>query len=341
MYGRRVHGAETAVDVEGRGGQRQLEALRQHHLDDVAGADVLLRALDEPLEGGRRHVGPQLAAPVPARRLGAHHRCLQARDEGVDPRDCRIVRPVRRGPVAEIRVRHDADRLADVVEHQDALHEHHADVGQREVVLRGDRQTLERPHGVVAEIADGAADEAGQTRKRHRAARTEQALQLDQGVVGGASLHRPVRGFHLDLVTADPQHTDGLGAEEAEPTPALPALHALEEEAVWAAMDLQERRDRRLQVGEDLPADRNEVTLLGEGVEILPGRPGVAHTRPARGRPAAGRHRHSAATVDRATPSRGRCVCVAGSSVLLDAVAVGALRGCPPGAAPAVGDRFA
>src|SRR2546426_1214599 len=44
----------------------------------------------------------------------------------------------------------------------------------------------------------------------------------------------------------------------------LAALDALEEEAVRPAVDLQERRHRGLQVGQDLAADGDQVPLAGE-----------------------------------------------------------------------------
>ena len=46
QIGRRVHAPQRAVDVERRGRGRPLRALRGHALEDVAGDDVLLHALD-------------------------------------------------------------------------------------------------------------------------------------------------------------------------------------------------------------------------------------------------------------------------------------------------------
>jgi hypothetical protein len=42
-------------------------------------------------------------------------------------------------------------------------------------------------------------------------------------------------------------------------------------------MNLEERRHRCLEVGEDLPAHRDQVATPGEREEVLAGRPGGAH----------------------------------------------------------------
>ena len=52
----RVHQPEDPVDVEGVGARdRQVEALGEHHLEDVAGRDVLLGRLDAVLVQAGRH----------------------------------------------------------------------------------------------------------------------------------------------------------------------------------------------------------------------------------------------------------------------------------------------
>ena len=47
--GRGIDGSQRPVEVERRLGEGPREALRGHDLDDVAGPDVLLHALDQPL----------------------------------------------------------------------------------------------------------------------------------------------------------------------------------------------------------------------------------------------------------------------------------------------------
>src|SRR5262249_18184055 len=95
------------------------------------------------------------------------------------------------------------------------------------------------------------------------------------------------------------------------------------------AMDLEERRHRRLQVGQDLPAHRDQVAASGEPEEVLAWRPRRARARPARGRRDAGRHGHSAATADRTTPSRGCDARAAGRSCVLAAAVRAGLAAAP------------
>src|SRR5205823_700942 len=107
----------------------------------------------------------------------------------------------------------------------------------------------------------------------------------------------------LDLDRPAPRAEDagGLGPEEAVPAPLLTPLDALEEEAVRAAMDLEEGRDGRLEVGEDLAADGDQVALAGELPEVGARR----RRRPgAERRPSGGPEVHSDATKACSTPPR-------------------------------------
>ncbi len=66
---RGVHPAKRAVKGERGKRKRRLEALRQHHLKDVAGGDVFLRARDHRLVFGRRRVRGDFARKRDVRRL--------------------------------------------------------------------------------------------------------------------------------------------------------------------------------------------------------------------------------------------------------------------------------
>ena len=131
----RIDAAERAVELErGRGG-RPLRALRDHDLEDVALADVLLRALD----------ATQVLVPVgkAAQRPGRAAAGLGLRLRAVEHRR-------RLGRVADERLR-DAARM---VEADEQLR--HDEQALREAVpLLGERHgRLEPRHRVVAEIAD-------------------------------------------------------------------------------------------------------------------------------------------------------------------------------------------
>ena len=55
--GRRIDGAQGAVNLEGGNAHGNFHALRKHHLENVAGADVFLGALHHRLVARTRHVG--------------------------------------------------------------------------------------------------------------------------------------------------------------------------------------------------------------------------------------------------------------------------------------------
>src|SRR5262249_29162561 len=110
--------------------------------------------------------------------------------------------------------------------------------------------------------------------------------------------------------------------EEREPAPALAALHALQQEAVRAAVDLQERRHGRLEIGEDLAAHRDQIAARNEGAELVARWPRGPGARSAREASNAGGSDHSAATTERSTPGLGR----------VDRAVAGAapVEACPP-----------
>ena len=68
---RRIGAAERPVEGERRQGERHREALRQHHLENVAGGDVLLGLLHHAHELGRRGIGDRIGQ----RQVGAGHGC--------------------------------------------------------------------------------------------------------------------------------------------------------------------------------------------------------------------------------------------------------------------------
>src|SRR4029453_19350052 len=155
-------------------------------------------------------------------------------------------------------------------------------------------------------------------------------------VVPGPPLRRATRRLELDVVTADAQHQRRLGPEEAEGAPAFRALHALEGEPVRSAMDLQERRDGRLEVGQDLTADGNQVAALAQRAKVLARRPRSPASRRRRGLERARAGGHSGFTTDLATSGRSR----AGRDGARASVARGSLLAWPEGRGVAV-PRFA
>ena len=199
----------------------------------------------------------------------------------------------------------------DVVEDEEALREQQAGIGQANVVGGAHRQSLEGARHVVPDVADGAAREARHARHGNGAVLSQQRLQGAERIRGDLAHRPPPRRLHLDGLTARAEYAGGLGPEEAVPAPLLPPLDALQEEAVRAAMDLQERRDGRLEVGENLTADRDQVPVSGQLAKVRAARGdgrGAQRRRPPF-RPRRGPH--SDATKACSTPSCSRSRCIA------------------------------
>ena len=254
---RGIHDAEGAVDGEGvEPGDRRGEALREDHLVDVAGPDVLLGALHG------RAVG--VGGPVrPGRQRRRHRRRLgrpgtpEPFEDLVDPlarpRLGRLGAPV----LVEEGVRHDAHRVAPMVERHDRVHERQAEDGKAEVVGRPAGEPLPQAHRVVREVAEEAAGEGRELRIPRRAVapeipleRLEGAPPLEQGAVGPEDPH-------LRAVTL--QHEAGIPAEDREARDLLRPFHALEEEARGEVAEAQVGGDGGLQVGEQLARDGHHV----------------------------------------------------------------------------------
>ena len=257
---RGVEHAQRAVQRERVGVERRLEAQREHRLEDVAGADVLLGRLDHLLEARLRD--PALEAPL-LRAAEVGDRVLRQRPlERLDHRLDREHR-LRVGRVrlaADVRERDDRDLVRVAVEREQRVGEHEAGVRQVEVVLEPRRQPLEPAHRVVGEEADGAARERRQPLVGDHAVARQLVLEQRE---------RVARVVAVPLAVAQELGPPALGAEDrARPRAeegvapgAAAALDALEQEAVGAAAELEERRDRRLEVGHDLRGDRDEVPL--------------------------------------------------------------------------------
>jgi glycine hydroxymethyltransferase len=278
---RRIDDAQRAVDVERVDVARHVEALRQHHLEGVAGEDVLAHALDRRLEllaGERRRRQLDLRERPGQRRFQIGQprpRAAQPRHHLVDPCARALVRLLGLLGARHVRRRHHLQRLAQVVEDDQRVGHHHAQLGQRDARLGPRRQILERAHHVVADPPDRAAPEA---RQPGRLDRLEVRHHLEQGVgrigrVPGRALGRAaavdVEPGYVRLAALAAQHRARRDADERVRRPGRAAHHRLEQEAVLAASERGVRRHRRVAVGEQLAIHRDQVALLRGAHELL------------------------------------------------------------------------
>ena len=265
MYGDGFTWRSTRYTSNGSTGSIEVEALREHDLEDVAGEDVLLRRLDRlrprvRLVTFRRSSGSSMSSSAggsegtygSGRPSSASARSRRAAAASYSARELGVVRARRREHVLD-----QVEPLAEVVERGDVPGERQHRVGHARDRRRGRREALDLAHDVVAELADDAAVERRQLGELRRAVRARAAPRARRARPGRTGT--PSAGSPPSHSTSPPAHHERerrIAAEEREPAPALGVLDRLEQEALAVADELHERRDRRLEVGEHLAPDR-------------------------------------------------------------------------------------
>ncbi len=257
--GRRVDPPEGPVDRERRGGAAPLEPLRQDHLEDVAGPDVVLGPPHPRLVPRLAHVDRPAARPAPRRarpRETAQERPLRRLDPGPGlpiPLE-QAARRERTGLVSGPDVRDDLNPLAQMIEGENGIVDPEQDVGGPEIVRTRPRQFLDLAHHVIGQVAHGPSGEAGQIGKRHGAVRGDGPPQR---------LERP------GAVRRRPHDRDRVASEKRVARHGLAAFNRFQEERIAAARgDPEEGRDRREQIGADLAAERDDGSLPRERRKI-------------------------------------------------------------------------
>ena len=185
----------------------------------------------------------------------------------------RSVRVRRVGGGVEEHVLDQEEPLAEVVEGGHVAREREHGVGQARVVGGHVREPLDLAHDVVAEIADDSPVERRELRDGRRPVRTEQRFERVQGALVRRQTGRR-RALELDLPAAHDHRQRRVTTEEGEPAPALSVLDRLEQEARRSRRvgpdQLHERRDRRLEVGQDLAPYGHDVVVARQLDELDP-----------------------------------------------------------------------
>src|SRR5215213_1227757 len=275
-----VDDPQDPVDVEGVGGGRHREPLGRHHLEDVAGGDVLLGHGDHLLvaAGGEVAGGGRGRAGGRQRGRRGRHRDRQPGGQGVDAPGGVGPGGLQVGGRGDDHVGHQHQPLAEVVEDDHRAGEDQHPLGQPEVVLGLVGQALQLPDEVVAEVADGPGEQRRQAGQGRRAQPPQGLAQHLQG--------RPVRqaGGRAagpgGAAAADGQGGERVGADERVAAPALAVLDALQQYRAVLVAELAERPHRGLQVAEQLPPHRHHRMLPGQPRELLEPGPGAAGHAP-------------------------------------------------------------
>ena len=264
---RGVHPPQRAIQRQRGQGEGAGEALGEHHLEDVARKDVVLRAQGHRLViVGRDHRG-EIGE-------GIGHRFARGDRQGgaelaqgrIDPlpRTCHGS-----GGVARLPDRGDGEqRIGQPVEHQNDRGAHEQHVGQVERAVGRAGQGLDQADGLIAEIADETGEGGGQAlghgidaAGRGECAQFGQRIAFERGE--GLGIELPV-AVDLGCIAARAEHQIGIEPEQAVAPAHLAALDRFEQEVAAPRHDQPPRRaHRRIAVGDD-PPPHQRSTPFGE-----------------------------------------------------------------------------
>ncbi len=275
--GRGIDQPERAVEIGGIALEGDLEALGGDDLEDIARADELLHPLghaqifllghvDLRLELDRiEAVGEELVVD------GA----LQLLLEAVDLGDGLVVGPV--DVALDVGVGDQLHPAVDVVEDHQRIGDDEVGIGNVEVVELGAGDgLLEVGDRLVGEVADGAAVEEGEVPRGDRPVGGHQPLQLDEGIGLAGELALAAVLLDDDFLPPHGEDPARVRAEKGIAGEFLPALDRLEEERLGARLlggvELEVGGDGRIEIGDDLPVDRNQVPLTRQLAKGIAGR---------------------------------------------------------------------
>ena len=157
--GRGIDGAQRAIDLERLGGRLEIEPLRQHHLEYIAGGNIFLRPPDATHEIiVRRAVvdfnGLGFAAVRPVQMLSANSSCQFPLDGG-DVGERTVIGLARRLR-ANVGRGNDVELVAQMIEGQQPVVKGEDAIGEANIIFRALGQALELPDHVVGEISHAA-----------------------------------------------------------------------------------------------------------------------------------------------------------------------------------------
>ena len=203
MYGG-IERAQRPVEVERVGGKRDRQALRQHHLHDVAGTDVLARFLDRGLEPLLRETRGEIGFAdglVLRLRRGTRNTLAQLRHQFVQPRIGLVVGAHNR----RVYVDHDVELALEVVEHHDLVRHREQGIGRADDIGLGHfpQPRLDIADGLVTEIADQPAGKAWQSCNFGNGVACLEAARVIERVGNRFTLDRLTVLFHRYVMAGD------------------------------------------------------------------------------------------------------------------------------------------
>ena len=254
---RRIDPAQRAIERERRQREGRLEALRQHHLEDVAGRDVVLGAQHHRGVLGRRRVRGRRDRERAGVAVGrAQDQRVEAVDDGGQPFDREIEGDAGRHVRVRPHRRDHRDAVLDRVEHH-----HQASAGSAR--RRECRSGPDWAAGAPPSAAPCRSRDSRRCRPPCGGRLSGSAMRLSaisariasSGASGTATkASRPVARVAIDLGAAVAQAPDQVGIEPDDRVASAhrAALDGFEQEAHRpAGGELEEGGDRRLEVGDE------------------------------------------------------------------------------------------
>ena len=157
-----------------------------------------------------------------------------------------------------------------MVQRDDVAREREHGIRETEVVLARLREALDLPHDVVPEVADRTTVQRHLHERRRRQPPEDDVERVEQTRTGRqrADVVREIALDADDAATAADDE-EGVEADEGVAAPPLTVLGRLEQEARPLPTHAVVHAERRVQVREDAPCDRNDPMVLRESEEPL------------------------------------------------------------------------
>jgi len=267
--GRGIERAQGAVDINRAGLERHAQALAEHHLKHVAGADVVLALFNGSDEALAGEAGDEVGL---AQGIGRQH-VRVAGTAVAQPVDQRIQSALGAGPglrLGRVGVDDEVQAALEVVEHRHFFAQHEEDVGRVELIgqhaavgQRAGQTRLDVTDALEAEVADQAAGERRQAVDFGHRVGGAQTFDLAQRVGHVAGFDQLAEVAHFQAVAAEGVAAPCRQADDRMPAPGLAAFNGLEQIGLWAVGQLEVDRKRGVQIGQDLAHHRDAGVAFG------------------------------------------------------------------------------
>ena len=260
---RGIDEAQRPIDVERIAANLHREALRQHNLENIACLNMRLGGFDIGIILGLAHVGLRFRN----RRLGNRGRqrdgTRQAFFDLLDAQQGVLVPGFNAFDAVLVEdIGDDVDSMLQVIESEDGGKIHHLVIIQSQIILGCRWKFFKLADDIVGKIPDAAAEEWRQIRHRHR---LEAAGYLPELVESSRFLADNLAlALNRYGIPFPAHHHKGIPADKGIPRQALASFNAFQQKDSAAAVgDAQKCGGRSEKVSENILADRNNGSLLG------------------------------------------------------------------------------